>query len=84
MSIGEVLEVTTALLKRRNEDLKNMATLFWRHGQFVSYAVNDAGSYPDIYKAFPGMFDENENKADWRVIKARMSGYAEAKRQVKK
>lgn len=80
MSIGEVLEVTTALLKRRNEDLKNMATLFWRHGQFVSYAVNDAGSYPDIYKAFPGMFDENENKADWRVIKARMSGYAEAKK----
>lgn len=79
MSAGEVLEVAEARAKRRREEIEQLATLIWKGGQLISYAVWDAKNYPERAQAFPELFKQEDEKADWQVIKARMLKYAEAK-----
>lgn len=84
MSADEVMEVTSARLKRRREEAQQLAAFLWKHGELVSYSVWDAKNYPGKEEAFPGLFKAKDNKTPWQVIKARMGSYAKAKRQVRK
>lgn len=84
MSMDEVLDVITSKLKLRKEEREISAYFLWRHGSLISYSVNDPKSYPDKAEAFPGIFKQENPQEDWRIIKARMAKYAEAKRQVRK
>lgn len=84
MSAGEAEQIISAKLKRRYEDSKQRMALVWKLGALCSYSFNDPKKYPPLHEAFPGVFNEEPKQTDWRIIKARMAEYSEAKRQVKK
>lgn len=80
MSIGEVEQVINARLKRQQEQVKLQATMLWKLGNLIAFAAHDLKHYPPLHEAFPGLFQAPaERQTDWRVMKARMASYTEAK-----
>lgn len=80
MSAGEAEQIISAKLKRRYEDSKQRMALVWKLGALCSYSFNDPKKYPPLHEAFPGVFNEEPKQTDWRIIKARMAEYSEAKK----
>lgn len=72
----DVLRAKSNYLKQERRTAANLA---WEHGKLVSYAVWDTKNYPDLWEAFPNLFEHEET---WQEIKEKMSAYVAAKRQV--
>lgn len=80
MSIGEVEQVVNARLKRQQEQTKLQATMLWKLGNLIAFAVHDPKHYLPLHEAFPGLFRApQEQQTDWRVMKARMTAYSAVK-----
>lgn len=88
MSAGEAEQLIMQRQKAAAEQVETQAAFVWRLGNLVRIGVNDPKKYPKLEEEFPTLFgnkNKNERKqTDWRLMKARMTAYVQAKRQVKK
>lgn len=87
MSAGEVERLISQRQKQQREQTEMQAALVWRLGNLVRIGVNDPKKYPSLEEEFPQLFCKNNGKrkqTDWRVIKARVKAYVQAKESVKK
>lgn len=59
------------------------AVLAYKLASLVGVAVNDPKKYPDLKKAFPGVFDSLETapkQQPWQVMKERIEAHRKKKR----
>lgn len=84
MSAGEAEKLISLRQKHQREQVEMQAAFVWRLGNLVRIGVNDPKKYPSLEEEFPQLFQKKERQqTDWRIMKARVKAYAQAKERVK-
>ncbi|MCG7406784.1 hypothetical protein MH117_05080 [Paenibacillus sp. ACRRX] len=94
MTYKEIIAAIQGNQRRMKSEFQIHASLVHRLGNLLGRAVNDPKNYPDISKAFPGLFEDDTSLAkntpsekvqsqqqDWRRMKANIEAYAAERRK---
>jgi hypothetical protein len=87
MTYGEIVAAIKAHASRHKVELQQAAYLAYQQAHVItammSRVLGGKKSPPTIHQAFPGLFPQAERpqQQDWRLMKARMEVYADAKKK---
>lgn len=68
LTLKEIKLYITAYNQNKNEEIKNKAILLYRLGDLIGSSVSRLldknAKYPEVYDAFPGLFEEEKQKIE--------------------
>lgn len=76
MTYREILAAMEGNQRRIKSELQIQASLIYRLGSLIGWAVNDPKNYPSYQKAFPFAEGDSVQKQDWQRMKANIEAYA--------
>jgi hypothetical protein len=88
MTYGEIVDTITAHNKRKKSQMQQDASLYYSLANLIGLSVgrllDEKIKMPEITDAFPTLFDDIIPKkpvqTDWRIIKERMTDFANNKK----
>jgi len=79
LTVAEIA-LTAQIKQEQNKELAQMlAWIVYNGAALTGIAINEPKKFPRLEDAFPGLF-EKKNQQDWRMMKARMETFAEARK----
>lgn len=83
MTYGEIIAAIEGNQRKVKQEMQIQASLMYKLGDLLRFAFNEPNKYPTLQEAFPKLFDDIEKpkQQDWRIIKERITAYAEQKRK---
>ena len=78
MTTGDIALAAQVRQEQNKELAQMLAWNVYNGAALTGVAVNDPKKFPKLEDAFPSLFKRKEQQ-DWRVMKARMEGFARTK-----
>lgn len=80
MTLGELIRAVESFNRREQLRTKERAAFDYRLAELIGASVSRLfkGKYPEIYDAYPGIFErEPLRQQDWRIAKERLLQYTQ-------
>jgi len=75
MTTEDIALVAHVRQEQQKEFAQLLAWIVYNGAALTGVAINAPRKFPQIEEAFPSLFEQKEQQ-DWRVMKARMEGFA--------
>lgn len=87
MTYGEIIAAIKGNQCKIKQEIQIQASLMYKLSDLLRFSFNEPNKFPSLQEAFPNLFDDINisdkklNQQDWRIMKERISTYAEQKRK---
>ena len=78
MSVDEIALAANVKQEQNKELAQMLAWIVYNGAALTGVAINEPKKFPRLEDAFPSLF-ERKDQQDWRLMKARMEAFAEAR-----
>ena len=79
MTVDEISLAASVKQEQNKELAQLLAWVVYNGAALTGVAINEPQKFPRLEDAFPSLFERREQQ-DWRLMKARMEAFAEARK----